>query len=127
MSASAVVAAHADQTIKRVACVGGGVIGAGWVARIIENGIDVNLFDPASDAREKMQAVLDNADRAYAKLTMAQRPAKGQLHYCDSVAQAVSQAQWIIESVPERLELKQSVYREIEKNALHNAVRHHAL
>jgi len=122
MSASAVVAAHADQTIKRVACVGGGVIGAGWVARIIENGIDVNLFDPASDAREKMQAVLDNADRAYAKLTMAQRPAKGQLHYCDSVALAVSQAQWIIESVPERLELKQSVYREIEKNALNDAV-----
>lgn len=108
--------------VKCVACVGGGVIGAGWVARLIENGIDVQLFDPASNASEKMQAVLENADRAYAKLTMAQRPVKGRLRYCHSIAEAVDKAQWIIESVPERLEIKHAVYREIETGALPDAI-----
>ncbi|MFK8078864.1 MAG: carnitine 3-dehydrogenase [Granulosicoccus sp.] len=109
-------------SIQRVACIGGGVIGAGWVARLIENGIDVWVYDPASDASEKMQAVLENADRAYAKLTMAQRPVKGQVTYCKSIAEAVDQAQWIIESVPERLEVKQAAYTEIERSASKDAI-----
>lgn len=108
--------------IKTAACIGGGVIGAGWVARLVENGIDVHLFDPAADARAKTQAVLDNADRAYAKLTMAQRPVKGVLTYCEDVAAAVSTAQWIIESVPEDLGLKHAVYRQIEEHAPDDAI-----
>ena len=64
-------------TIGTCAVLGGGVIGAGWVARLIENGHDVAVYDPAPDARAKLDAVLANADRAYAKLTLAQRPKKG--------------------------------------------------
>ncbi len=109
-------------SITTVACVGGGVIGAGWVARFIENGIDVNVYDPAADAQSKMQAVLDNADRAYAKLTMAQRPNKGAVVYCNSVEEAVKAAQWIVESVPERLDIKHAVYADIEAHAASDAV-----
>lgn len=109
-------------TINTIACVGGGVIGAGWVARAIENGINVNVYDPAPDARQKMQAVLDNADRAYAKLTMAQRPDKGEVVISQSIEAAVSTAQWIIESVPERLDVKQTVYAQIEAYAPNDAV-----
>ena len=47
--------------IKKAAALGGGVIGAGWVARLIENGIDVAVYDPAPGAELRMQAVLDNA------------------------------------------------------------------
>ena len=108
--------------IKTVACIGGGVIGAGWVARLLENGIDVCLYDLASDAQSRLQPVLDNAEHAYAKLTMAQRPQKGQLHYCDTLATAVRDAQWVVESVPERLEIKHAVYREIEQYAAADAV-----
>ncbi len=103
--------------VTKAACIGGGVIGAGWVARLIENSIDVAIYDPAPDAREKMQAVLDNADRAYAKLTMAARPKKGKITFAKSIAAAVKDAQWIVESVPERLDIKQKVYADIEKAA----------
>ncbi len=103
--------------MKKAAIIGGGVIGAGWAARLIENGIDIAIYDPAPDAEQKMQAVLDNADRAYAKLTMAQRPAKGKIKYVKSIAAAVKEAELIVESVPERLDIKQSVYAEIEKSA----------
>ena len=76
-----------------VACIGGGVIGAGWAARLIENGLSVNIFDPMPDAQQRMQPVFDNADRAYAKLTMAQRPRKGEITFCDSIEDAVKTAQ----------------------------------
>ncbi len=108
--------------VKIVACIGGGVIGAGWVARLLENGIDVNLHDPAPDAKSKTQAVLDNADRAYAKLTMAQRPVKGVLTYCESLELAVRGVPWIIESVPENMEIKHAVYQQIETHAPSEAV-----
>ena len=111
-----------EKKVSLVACVGSGVIGAGWVARFLENGIDVNVFDLAPDAQKKTQAVLDNAERAYAKLTMAQRPVKGKLRFCQELASAVEGAQWIVESVPERLDIKHAVYREIEQHALADAI-----
>ena len=101
--------------VNKAAVIGGGVIGAGWIARLIENGIDVAVSDPAPDARAKVEAVLANAERANAKLTMAPRASKGSMTYANSIADAVSGADWIVEAVPEQLPLKQRVYGEIEK------------
>ena len=61
------------QLIDRAAIIGGGVIGAGWIARLIENGIDVTVYDPAEDAEQKVEAVLANSRAAYAKLIAAPR------------------------------------------------------
>src|SRR3546814_2564635 len=103
--------------LKKAAAIGGGVIGAGWVARLLENGIDVAVYDPAPEAERRLQAVLDNAERAYAKLTLAPRPKKGALSFRPSIAEAVEGAELIVESVPERLDIKQAVYAEVEAAA----------
>jgi len=103
--------------IRKAAALGGGVIGAGWVARLLENGIDVAVYDPAPEAERRLQAVLDNAERAYARLTLAPRPKKGVLTFHASLAEAVKDAELIVESVPERLDIKQKVYAEAEAAA----------
>jgi carnitine 3-dehydrogenase len=104
-------------TLENVAIVGGGVIGAGWVARFIENGIDVAIYDPAPDAEAKIQAVLSNSRAAYKKLIKVQRKEEGRVRFCKDIADAVSNVQLIVESVPERLDLKQAVYAELELHA----------
>jgi len=104
-------------TIKQAAIIGGGVIGAGWISRLVENGIDVTVYDPAADAAEKVDAVLKNSRYAYGKLTSGPRCTEGSIQFCDSIADAVSAAELIVESVPERLDIKQSVYAEIEAAA----------
>ena len=109
-------------TIGPCAVLGGGVIGAGWVARLIENGHDVAVFDPAPDARAKLDAVLANADRAYAKLTLAQRPRRGAVRLTASIAEAVRDADLIVEAVPERIDLKRRVYAEVEAAARPDAL-----
>jgi len=108
--------------IKQAAIIGGGVIGAGWIARLIENGIDVSVYDPAEDAEQKVEAVLKNSRYAYGKLTKVPRCREGSINFADSMALAVKQAELIVESVPERLDIKQSVYAEIETTAAVDAI-----
>ena len=36
-------------SVRRVACIGAGVIGAGWAAHFLARGYDVVAFDPAED------------------------------------------------------------------------------
>jgi len=109
-------------TIAKAAVVGGGVIGAGWIARFIENGIDVAVYDPAADTRQKIDAVLQNAEYANARLTMAPRPPKGEVELHASIDAAVSGAGLIVESVPEDLQVKRSVYASIERSASPEAI-----
>ncbi len=108
--------------IKKAAIIGGGVIGAGWVSRLIENGIDVTVYDPAADAEAKVMAVVENGRYAYAKLTSGPRRVEGGVQFCDNIAEAVATAELIVESVPERLDIKQSVYAEIEAAAANDAL-----
>ena len=101
-------------TITKAALIGGGVIGGGWAARLIENGINVSVYDPDPEAERKLNEVLAAAERAYAKLTMAPRPAKGAVTFAPTIAEAVADAGLIIESVPERLDIKRKVYADAE-------------
>ena len=110
------------QLIHKAAIIGGGVIGAGWIARLIENGIDVTVYDPAEDAEQKVDAGLHNSRRAFGKLLSAPRRAEGSVSFCDSIAEAVNGAELIVESVPERLDIKQKVYAEIEAAASPDAI-----
>jgi len=108
--------------IKKAAIIGGGVIGAGWISRLIENGIGVLVFDPAKDAVEKVGAVLENSRYAFSKLTSAPRCNEGSVSFTATIGEAVREAELIVESVPEQLDIKQSVYLEIEQSATDTAI-----
>jgi carnitine 3-dehydrogenase len=104
-------------SITKAACIGGGVIGGAWAARFLLAGIDVNMFDPHPEAQRIVGEVLANAERAYAMLTMAPLPAKGKLTFCATIEEAVEGADWIQESVPERVDLKRNVITQIDAAA----------
>ena len=109
-------------TQNTAAVIGGGVIGGGWIARLIENGIGVNVYDPSLDAERKINDVLENAAIASKNLSDVPRPLPGPITYSKSIAEAVQHATLIIESVPERLEIKHSVYQEVEASAPETAL-----
>ncbi|EPJ46207.1 MAG: 3-hydroxyacyl-CoA dehydrogenase/thioesterase [Osedax symbiont Rs1] len=101
---------------KTAACIGGGVIGGGWIARFLLHGWDVKVFDPAPDAQRQIEQVLDSARHSLPALADVAMPAEGQLIFCQSVAAAVRDAIWIQESVPERLALKHAVFQQIQEH-----------
>src|SRR3546814_13569920 len=86
--------------VKKAAAIGGGVIGAGWVARLIETGIHVAVYDPAPGAEHRLQAVLGHAARAYGKLTLEPRRAKGAPSFQPSIPPAVADASLLSTRVP---------------------------
>jgi carnitine 3-dehydrogenase len=92
-----------------VGLLGGGVIGGGWAARFLLNGVDVRLYDPAPDADRAVGEVLDNARRAMRRLTLAPLPPEGSLTLVDSPEAAVAGAAFVQESAPEREALKRDL------------------
>lgn len=100
--------------MSRAAIIGAGVIGGGWAARFLLNGWDVAVHDPSEAARERLGEVLDRARHALPMLYERALPPEGRLSFADSIAEAVTGADYIQESVPERLDLKHRVFAEIE-------------
>ncbi|KIC38928.1 3-hydroxyacyl-CoA dehydrogenase [Leisingera sp. ANG-M7] len=108
--------------MKTAAIIGGGVIGGGWAARFLLNGWNVRVFDPDPEAGRKIGEVLANARRSLPSLYDKALPAEGELTFHADMAEAVGEANWIQESVPERLELKHKIHAQIQEHAPANAV-----
>src|SRR3954467_15291045 len=94
---------------ETVGLLGGGVIGGGGAARFVLNGVDVRLYDPAPDADRALGEVLANARRALRRLTLAPLPAEGAVTLVASVEEAVTGADFVQESAPEREHLKREL------------------
>ncbi|MDW4496628.1 carnitine 3-dehydrogenase [Sulfitobacter sp. D35] len=107
---------------KIAGIIGGGVIGGGWAARFLLNGWDVQVYDPDPEAERKIGEVLANARRSLPGLTDVALPPEGTLRFCASIAEAVTGASWIQESVPERLDLKHATFAEIAAAADREAI-----
>jgi carnitine 3-dehydrogenase len=100
--------------VRNAGVIGGGVIGSGWAARFLLNGIDVNVYDPDPELARKLATVLDNARVALSRLLPGALPPEGKLRIATSVADAVRAADFIQESLPERVDLKQDILEQIE-------------
>ena len=104
-----------------VAIIGGGVIGSAWAARFLLHGWQVNFYDPAPDADAVLNAVLEKA-RRWVPEVYDHLPAEGPLTACTRLEDAVENAQWIQESTPERIEIKQAVLRDIQAACMTDAI-----
>ena len=107
---------------RKTSVLGGGVIGAGWVARFLLMGWDVNVYDPDPEAPRKIQAVMDNAQRALPGLYEHKLPIAGSLTIADSIEDAVAGTEWIVEAVPERLDFKHGIYKQVQAACDENAI-----
>ncbi len=104
--------------MKTASIIGGGVIGGGWAARFALMGWDVRIFDPDPEAERKIGEVMANARRTLPMLYDTPMPTCGRISFHATIAEAVEGAEWIQESVPERLSMKAEVFTQI---ALHGA------
>jgi carnitine 3-dehydrogenase / betainyl-CoA thioesterase len=102
--------------------VGGGVVGGGWAARFLLNGWDVAVFDPDHEAERKIGEVVSNAQRSLPALYDRSLPDAGTLSFHEELQDAIVDADWIQESIPERLELKHKVLGSLSELAPAKAV-----
>ncbi|QGK70414.1 L-carnitine dehydrogenase [Allosaccharopolyspora coralli] len=99
---------------RRIACIGAGVIGGGWVAHFLARGYEVTAWDPASDAETALRALVDAAWPALTRLGLADGASRDNLTVAATLQEAVRHAEFVQESVPEDLELKRDVLARID-------------
>ncbi|EEW26098.1 carnitine 3-dehydrogenase [Rhodobacter ferrooxidans] len=102
---------------RKAAIIGGGVIGGGWAARFLLNGWDVSVFDPDPEAGRKIGEVLANARASLPALSDVPMQSEGALSFATSITEAVEGADYIQESVSERLDLKHRVFAQIQQSS----------
>lgn len=108
--------------IARAACVGAGVIGGGWVARYLWNGIDVRVHDPDPESERRCRQVLANAERALTRLHGGAPARRGTVEFAPDLASAVAGADVIQESAPEDVDLKRRILADIDRHAAPDAL-----
>lgn len=101
-------------TFENITILGAGTIGMSWAALFAASGRQVTVFDPSPDTETRVKSYVDGAADALAKLGYAQPGDHSRLRFTDDAADAVKDADFIQENVPERLEIKHTLYQQIE-------------
>ncbi|WP_108881243.1 3-hydroxyacyl-CoA dehydrogenase NAD-binding domain-containing protein [Anderseniella sp. Alg231-50] len=100
----------APDSVTRVTSIGAGPIGAGWAAHFLARGYDVTAYLHSLDEIPAFNEILDTAWISLEALGLAGDASRDRLTITDDLEQAVSQAQFVQESAPERIDLKQGLY-----------------
>ncbi|MFQ1702669.1 3-hydroxyacyl-CoA dehydrogenase NAD-binding domain-containing protein [Loktanella agnita] len=100
-----------NKEVTRVTSIGGGPIGGGWAAHFLARGYDVTLYlhDPAEIPA--FNAILDTAWVSLTALGLAPGASRDRLTIVHDLGEAVANAQFIQESAPENLTMKQALYK----------------
>jgi 3-hydroxyacyl-CoA dehydrogenase len=106
---------------RKVAVVGAGDIGCGWAALCASAGWPVTVFDASAQGLERAAADVPRRARALVALERATQGIveRGLLEFSParSLLQAVQDADWVIEAIPEDLMAKQKLFDAIERVA----------
>lgn len=98
------------EEVRRIAGIGGGPIGGGWAAHFLARGFDVcsYLHDPSE--QEAFHRFVETAWRSLEALGLERGASLRRLRIAFDLAEAVGEAEFVQESAPEDLAVKQSLY-----------------
>jgi carnitine 3-dehydrogenase len=106
-----------NMQIQNVAIVGTGLIGASWAAQYLARGFNVIATDPAPNAENNLRKCVDEAWESLTVVGVAAGASRDRLTFTADIKEAVSKADFVQESVPERPLLKSRVFAQMDKVA----------
>lgn len=99
---------------ENVAVIGAGVIGASWAALFLASGRNVAVYDLAASTEADVRQYIDMAWPTLTELGLVNPQRRGELSFHDDPADAVRNADFVQESVPERIAIKHTLFARIE-------------
>lgn len=112
--------------VKTVAVIGGGTMGNGIVHVFAMNGFDVKLVETKQEFVDRAMNTIDkNLSRMVSKEKISEKERSETLDRIQphlNIPGAVSDADLIIEAVPESFELKKGIFEEVDKHAPVHAI-----
>ena len=105
--------------IKKVACVGAGVIGYSWALYYSLKKLSVNVYDITDEvlnlAKEKIHESLLNLKKNNVVTEEEINEIESRINYTTSMEEAVKDVEFITESGPESYDIKRKMIEEMEK------------
>jgi len=102
------------RSVKRVAVIGAGTIGASWAAHFLGQGMQVQAWDPAAGGEQRARDFIDNAWNAVERFGCVRGSSPDGLSWHDSVESALQGVEFVQESAPEKREVKRELYQRID-------------
>ncbi len=100
----------APDHVKTVTTLGAGPIGAGWAAHFLARGYDVVAYIHDAAEETAFRKILDTGWVSLEGLGLADGASRSRLTLTTDLAEAVATTNFVQESAPEILELKQNLY-----------------
>jgi 3-hydroxyacyl-CoA dehydrogenase len=102
-------------TIRRIAIVGTGVIGASWTALFLAKGLHVAATDIAPNSEASLKKFVETAWPALQRLGLSPGASQSNLTFTSVLPDAVAGAHLVQENGPERLNFKQELYGQLDE------------
>ena len=99
--------------ITRVTSIGAGPIGGGWTAHFLARGYDVTAYLHDAAETDAFHAILNTAWKSLTDLGLAPGASLDRLRIVTDLEAALEGAEFVQESAPERLEIKQALYQKM--------------
>jgi len=104
------------------AVVGLGTMGPGIAATLARAGMKVKAFDVSAEQRAKAAQMLKVAGGVLVNLGVPDRSNGAEVRIVESLIECVGGAELVVETVPEKLDIKAKVFEEIDKVAAKSAI-----
>ncbi len=108
--------------VNHTAVLGAGVIGASWTALFLASGRSVAVFDVSDTAEAQVRGYVEQAWPVLKELGLTEKGNPDRVSFHRSAAEAVDGAQFVQESVPERINIKHELFAAIEPALAPDAV-----
>lgn len=97
--------------VRNITCIGTGPIGGGWAAHFLAQGYQVTSYLHDAGEYDALMRLLETAWASLEQIGLADNASLDNFQYTTDLAEATENAEFIQESVPEVLKLKQGLYK----------------
>jgi len=101
--------------MTKAAVIGLGTMGPGMAATLLRGGMTVSAFDTSVDQRSRAPTEIRTALSVLEALGVPNRAAGRNVAIVDSLAACVADADLVLESVPEKFQLKSDIFKTVEE------------
>ncbi|MCZ6470081.1 MAG: 3-hydroxyacyl-CoA dehydrogenase NAD-binding domain-containing protein [Gammaproteobacteria bacterium] len=104
---------QSPEAVRRVTCIGAGPIGGGWAAHFLAQGYEVTSYLHDASEQDALQRLLKTAWASVEEIGLAKGASLDNFNWTTDLKEATENAEFIQESAPEVLELKQDLYQKL--------------
>ncbi|MEM7194629.1 MAG: 3-hydroxyacyl-CoA dehydrogenase NAD-binding domain-containing protein [Pseudomonadota bacterium] len=101
------------EDVKRIACIGAGPIGGGWAAYFLSRGYNVTSYLHDESEVDALQRLMNTAWQSLEEIGLQSDASLDRFNWTTNLGEAVEGAEFIQESIPEVIALKQDLYEKL--------------